>query len=129
MLRWLTLALALVLPACAQTVQAPPAALTPTPADAPILLTRTALPSPVLYQIIGPIVVHKTTHGQEAWVFDRLAAAARQVGANAVMRVTTRFAPSWGGWATPRGAGIAIRILEPGVNEVGQLPAVQAEWR
>jgi hypothetical protein len=83
----------------------------------------------VRYQIIGPIVVHKFTGGQAAWALDRLAEAARQAGANAVMRVTTRFGPSWGGWATPRGSGLAILILEPSVAEVGQLPTVQAEWR
>lgn len=132
MRRWcfsLVLPLLFCLTACAQTIQAPPAALTPTPPDLPVLLLRTAPPPTVLYQIIGPIVVRKTTHGRTGWAQDRLADEARQAGANAVMYVRTHVGPSWGGWATPHGTGIAILILEPSAEEVSQLPNLQGEWR
>jgi hypothetical protein len=119
----------LLLAACARTVHAPPAALTPTPPDTPVLLLRTAPPTAVRYQLIGPVVVCRTATGRADWALDRLADAARTAGATAVMHVRVSVGPSWCGWATQRGTGMAIRILEPSAEEVSQLPTVQAEWR
>ena len=118
-----------LLTACAQTVQTPSPAVTPLSPGVPILLIRTPLPPSVQYEVLGTIMVHKTSYGSADWALDQLAAEARAAGANAIMDVTIGFVPSWGGWATPQSTGTAILITAPSVKQVSQLPTVQAEWR
>jgi len=125
--------LALSLAGCGgQTLQAPPASPTPTPAAQRILMIRSAtLPPSVTYDIIGPLAVRKLSFGAVEWALQQLAQQAREVGANAVADVAISFAPSWLGVANPHGKGVAIRILSPSLEEVANMPEVKlkVEWR
>jgi hypothetical protein len=124
------LAMLLGLTACARTVQAPPAAATPLPPEARILLVRGAdLPATVQYEVVGRIAVRKQSYGPIGWALDRLAAEARLAGANAVLDVVTAFAPAVWGVATPHATGIAVRITQPSVETVAAVVRVRGEWR
>ena len=114
-----------------QTLQAPPAAPTPTPATQRILMIRsTTLPRSVTYDVIGPLAVRKLSYGGVEWALQHLAEEARKAGANAVVDVVITFAPSWVGAATPHGRGIAIRIQSPSLEEVANMSEVKlkVEW-
>jgi hypothetical protein len=100
--------LALSLSGCGgSTLQAPSPASTPTPTTQRILLVRGRVPSSVTYDVIGPLAVRKLSYGGPEWALQRLADEARTAGANAVLEVEITFAPSWAGWATPHGKGMA----------------------
>ena len=110
------------------TLQAPPPTTTPIPDTQRILLLRSRLPAFVNYDVLGPLAVRKTSYGGPEWALERLAQAARVVGANAVVGVEVSFAPSWAGWATPHGKGTAVRILAPSLEELAAMPELKAEW-
>lgn len=116
-------------PACPHTLQSPtPAALMPL-APPPILLIRNPLPPEMQYEVLEVIVVRNIDSGAADGVLDRLAEAARQVGANAVMDVAIGLDPSGGGGATAHGKGIAIRLLQPPPEDMAKLPNFRSEWR
>jgi uncharacterized protein YbjQ (UPF0145 family) len=76
---------------------------------------------------LGPIAVTKGWYGSAEEVLDRLAAEARALGANAVLRVVVGFGPSGFSWAAPQARGMAVHIIAPQVEDVARL--VASEWR
>jgi len=74
------------------------------------------------------LAVRKLSYGGPEWALQRLADEARTAGANAVLEVEITFAPSWAGWATPHGKGMAVRITSPTVEEVANMRELKTEW-
>jgi hypothetical protein len=110
------------------TLRAPPPATTPTPTTQRILLVRGRVPESVTYNVLGALAVRKLSYGGPEWALQRLADEARTAGANAVIEVEITFAPSWDGWATPHGKGIAVRIISPSVEAVAKMPELKPVW-
>jgi hypothetical protein len=50
------------------------------------------------------------------------------LGRMAVLEVEITFAPSWAGWSTPHGKGMAVRLTSPTVEEVANMRELKTEW-
>lgn len=78
-----------------------------------VWVTTTDLPESVKYEIIQQIDVGSKWYGSTEKLNRLFAKLARKAGADAVIRVTTWYAPSGFSWAAPQGQGYAVKIISP----------------
>ncbi len=98
-------------------VEATPPATAPSRTYAPrtdkIWITRADIPANVKYEVIEKIDVGGKWYGGDEKAYIMLAKRARQIGADAVIRVSTWHQPSGWAWSAPQGQGMAIKLLDP----------------
>lgn len=77
-----------------------------------VLISYKDLPPEGSYEVIGPVHVHKRWFGDLDSAKKLLAAAARDMGANAVLETRVWLAPAFPLPAAPHGRGVAVRIRD-----------------
>lgn len=91
-----------------------------------VYVTGASLPTTVKYKVLAQLEVGKVWHGSSDNVFESLADAARELGADAVVEVETWHQPAGWSWAAPHGSGKAVKIIEP---TSADLPSLGGVWK
>jgi hypothetical protein len=90
-----------------------------------VFITQAPLPPSIKAQVIGRIDVGTVMYNAPHIVYCRMAAKAREIGADAIVDAKTWFQPCGWSWSAPHGKGIAIKLLE---GAAGDVSWPKGEW-
>lgn len=90
-----------------------------------VFITKLQMQDTTPCEQLGQIDVGITTYSSMNKVYQRLADRARQMGADAVVGVTTWRQPSGWAWIAPQGLGQAVRFKDKSAIDFAKL---QGEW-
>jgi len=92
------------------------------PHRGPVVCVKGLLPDGIRYVEIARLWFASGHYGGAAPILRKLAARARELGANAMINTQVWFQPAGIGWATPHAEAIAVRVLDSDqVEELAEL--------
>ncbi|QIL69562.1 hypothetical protein G7048_03735 [Diaphorobacter sp. HDW4B] len=97
-----------------------------TPESQLILMTKGDLPAEVKFEVLGELRANQAVHGDTTRVYASLAAKARQVGADAVVKVKVKYRAAAFAFAAPSLSGVAVKITDNGGVDIKKL---EGEWK
>ena len=97
-----------------------------TPESQLILMTKSDLPHEVKFEVLGELRAHQAVYGDTTRVYASLAAKARQVGADAVVKVKVKYRAAAFAVAAPSVSGVAVKIVDSGGVDIKKL---DGEWK
>lgn len=78
-----------------------------------VFVSTDSISDKTAFTTIAKIDVGKIWYGSTDNVRESMAIRAREIGANAVIKVETWRQPSGWSWAAPHGSGLAIKVNDP----------------
>jgi len=82
------------------------------PHHGPVVVVKGPLPDGIRYAEIARVWYAAGSYGGAAPVLRKLAARARELGANALIDTHVWFQPAGIGWATPHAEATAVKVLD-----------------
>jgi hypothetical protein len=90
-----------------------------------VFISQSPIPPMLKAQVLGRIDVGTVMYNAPHIVYCRMAAKARDIGADAIFEAKTWFQPCGWSWAAPHGRGMAIKLTDGGAVDFS---SVKGEW-